>query len=113
MANWNNVCLAGNLTADPELTYTSNGTAVCNFALAINKKAGEKEYTTFVRCKMFGKGAEVLAKYLTKGKNLLVSGELQEDRWITEAGQKCSRLDVVVKDFQFLGSKSESAPEDF
>ena len=90
MANYNKIILMGNLTRDPELRYTANGTAVANFGLATNrryKQGGElKEEVCFVDIVVFGKQAENCGEYLNKGKSVLIDGRLQYRRWENEDG---------------------------
>ena len=113
MANLNKVFLMGNLTRDPELRSTQSGSNVCKFGLAVNRKfttqQGTKEETTFVDLTAFGRQAEVINQYCTKGKPLFVEGRLQFSTWETKEGQKRSKLDVIVENFQFLGQGSGSA----
>lgn len=111
-----NVChLIGNLTRDPELRVTPKGTAVTKFGLAINrtyKDANEqtREDVTFVDVEAWGKQAEVLAKYVTKGRPLYVQGRLQLDQWEDKtSGEKRSKLKVVLESFQFLGGRDGSS----
>src|SRR6267142_1889563 len=110
MANFNKVILAGNLTRDPELRYTPKGMAIAKFGLAINRtwknETGEaKEEVTFVDIDAFGKQAETLAKYMKKGRPLLMEGRLRLDQWDDkQTGQKRSRLGVVLENFQCLDS---------
>ncbi len=110
MANFNKVILAGNLTRDPELRYTSKGTAIAKIGLAINRtwknEAGEtKEEVTFVDVDAFGRTAEVIGQYLKKGRPILVEGRLKLDQWDDkQSGQKRSRLGVVMESFQFMDS---------
>lgn len=112
MANLNKVFLIGNLTRDPELRSTQSGTNVCKFGLAVNRKyntqSGSKEETTFVDITAFGRQAEVINQYCTKGKPLFVEGRLQFSTWETKEGQKRSKLDVIVENFQFLGQGSSA-----
>lgn len=104
----------GNLTRDPELRVIPNGTAICQFGLAINRKfkdgtGAEREEVTFIDCEAWAKGGEVIAKYCTKGKPLFVSGRLKLDQWQDKAsGEKRSKLKVVVDQFQFLGGRDDS-----
>ncbi|MFQ5491369.1 MAG: single-stranded DNA-binding protein [Phycisphaerae bacterium] len=108
MANFNKVILAGNLTRDPELSYTPNSTAICKFGMAINRnwrgQDGEKhEETCFVDLTAFGRQAETLNQYMKKGRPLLVEGRLNYSQWTSQEGQKRSKLEVVINAFQFLG----------
>jgi len=107
MANFNKVLLMGNLTRDPELRFTSNGSALAKFGLAVNRKykAGEewKEEVCFVDITVWGKQAENCAEYLSKGKPVFIDGRLQFSSWETDDGQKRSKLEVVANMVQFLG----------
>lgn len=111
MANLNRVILAGNLTRDPQLSYTPNNTAVCKFGMAINRNwtdrnSGEKrEETCFVDLTAFGRPGEIINQYMSKGRGLLVEGRLQFSQWTNPEGQKRSKLEVVVENFQFLGGR--------
>lgn len=107
MASYNKVILLGNLTRDPQLSYTPNQTAVVDFGLAVNRKwksqDGEaKEEVCFVDCRAFGKTAENLNKYLAKGNPLFIEGRLSFDSWTAQDGTKRSRHRVIVEGFQFL-----------
>lgn len=114
MASFNKVIVAGNLTRDPELRYTPKGTAVCKFALAVNRnwtsETGEKkEEVTFIDIDAFGRQAEVISQYMKKGRALLVEGRLKLDQWDDkQTGQKRSRLGVVLESFSFIdGGRGE------
>lgn len=116
MANLNKVILIGNLTREPELRVTPGGLSICKFGLAVNRnftdKSGEKrEETTFVDIDAFGRQAETIAKYMTKGRPLLVEGRLKLDQWETNTGEKRSKLGVVLENFQFLGGRNEGGNE--
>ncbi len=110
--NFNKVILAGNITRDPELSYLPSQTAVVQFGLAVNRKwAGKdgqnKEETCFVDCVCFGKTAENINKYLSKGSPVLVEGRLQFDTWEAQDGTKRSKHKVNVERFQFVGQAAE------
>lgn len=105
--SFNKVMLMGNLTRDIELRHTSNNTAVGNFGLAVNRRyrtqSGEnREETTFVDCEAWGRTAEVMSQYLTKGRPVFVEGRLKLDQWEGRDGSKQSKLRVVVENFQFI-----------
>ncbi len=109
MANFNRIILAGNLTRDPELSYTASNTPVCKFGLAVNRTWNDRqtntkrEETMFVDCTAWSKTGEVINQYLRKGRPILVEGRLQYDTWTSPEGQKRSKHYVVVDNFQFLG----------
>ena len=118
MASLNKVFLIGNLTRDPELRYTPNGTAVVSFGIAVNRifrdSSGEKkEETCFVRVVTFGKQAESCNQYLTKGRLVFVEGRLQNRSWESD-GHKHNTLDVIADRVQFLNrgkDEGTSIPE--
>jgi len=108
MANFNKVMLMGNLTRDPQLSYTPNQTAVVDFGMAINRKwtgqdGNQRDETCFVDCRMFGRRAEVVNKYCKKGNPLFVEGRLTFDSWEAQDGTKRSKLRVTVDNFEFIG----------
>lgn len=105
--SFNQVVLMGNLTRDPELRTTPNGTSVCSFSLALNRSykdaSGEwTEATDFVDIVAWAALGERVAQYLTKGRPALVNGRLQSRSW-EQDGQKRSKLEVVAQDVTFLG----------
>ncbi|MCF7975554.1 MAG: single-stranded DNA-binding protein [Phycisphaerae bacterium] len=108
MASYNKVMLIGNLTRDPQLSYTPSQTAVVDFGLATNRKwtaqdGSQREDTCFVDCRAFGKQAETINKYLAKGRSVFVEGRLTFDSWTGQDGVKRSKHRVTVENFQFLG----------
>jgi single-strand DNA-binding protein len=114
MASYNKVILVGNLTRDPQVRYTTGGTAVADIGLAINSQWFDKqsnqrrEETTFVDVTLWGRQAEVAGEYLAKGRSVLIEGRLRMDTWDDkETGQKRSRLKVVCENMQMLGSRGE------
>lgn len=111
--NYNKVILGGNVTRDLQLSYLPSQTAVVEFGIAVNRKwsgkdGTKKEETCFVDCTAFGKSAENLNKYVSKGSPLFIEGRLQFDTWNAQDGTKRSKHKVIVDNFQFLGSKQES-----
>ena len=108
MASYNRVILAGNLTRDPQLSYTPNDVAVCKFGMATNRKRRDRdgnmqEEVCYVDLTAFGRGGETINQYMTKGRPILVEGRLHFSRWTNKEGQNRSKLEVVVENFQFLG----------
>lgn len=110
MASFNRVVLMGNLTRDPEIRYTPKGTAVSDIALAVNRvwnneQNQRQEEVTYIDVTLWGRQAEIVQQYLTKGSGLLIEGRLSLDTWDDKAtGQKRSKLKVVAENIQLLPS---------
>ena len=108
----NKVMLSGNLTRDCELRAMSNGNAVGTFGLAVNERRknsqGEwEDYANFVDCTLFGRRAEAIAQYLTKGTKVAIEGKLHYSSWEDRnGGGRRSKLDVNVDEIEFLSSRS-------
>lgn len=112
MANFNKVILVGNLTRDPELRVTPQGLSIAKLSLAVNRNyrtanGEDQEETTYVDVDAFGKPAEIICKYMGKGRAILVEGRLKTDSWTNQAGEKRSKLKVVLENFQFMGSRGD------
>lgn len=110
---FNKVILLGNLTKDPELRTIPSGQTVASFSLAVNRSwknaAGEQqEAVDYIDCNAWGKAGELISQYMSKGRSLLVSGRLQQRSWEKD-GQKRSKIEVVVEDFNFVGGPGDSA----
>ncbi|MDE0890288.1 MAG: single-stranded DNA-binding protein [Phycisphaerales bacterium] len=110
MPSFNQVILIGNLTRDVELRHTPSNQTVANIGMAMNRqyqtKDGERrEEVTFVDCEAWGRQAEVMAQYLSKGRPVMIQGRLKLDTWQDKEGGNRSKLKVVVENFQFLGSR--------
>lgn len=111
MASFNKVMLIGNLTRDPEVRYTPKGSAVCDMAIAVNRRymtdSGERqEEVTYLDIVLWGKTAELAGQYLAKGRSVFIEGRLQMDTWEDKAtGQKRSKIRVVAENMQFLGQQ--------
>lgn len=106
---FNKVILMGNLTRDPETRNTPNGQSVTNFSLAVNRTwkgadGQQNEDVSYIDCVAWGKPGEIIAQYLQKGRAVLVSGRLDQRSWDDkDSGQKRSKIEVVVEDFNFVG----------
>lgn len=107
--NVNIVCLAGNLTRDPEVRTTNSDMSICSFGLAVNERRKEGDKAHFFDCKAFGKTAETIAKHFTKGKPIFLRGRLQLEQWEDKDGQKRSKVSVIAEEFQFVESKRDGA----
>ena len=120
MASVNKVILIGNLGRDPEIRYTQGGDPIANFSLATNeswtdKKTGQRqERTEWHRCEVFGKQAQVVRDYCTKGKQIYLEGSLRLDEWTDKDGNKRATTKIRVSGFNsrivLLGSRGEGGP---
>jgi single-strand DNA-binding protein len=114
MPSFNKVILMGNLTRDPELKTLPRGKAVCELSLAVNKtwkddNGQKQERTSFFGCSAFGSTAENLAKYFSKGKPILIEGELTQETWEDkETGKKREKTKVRVERFEFVGGNNDN-----
>ncbi|MFA5093158.1 MAG: single-stranded DNA-binding protein [Candidatus Omnitrophota bacterium] len=113
MASYNKVLLMGNLTKDPELRYTPQGTAVANLRMAINRKYRTKdqelkEEVCFITAVVWNKQAETCNQYLHKGSSLFVEGRLQSRTWEDNTGAKRSVIEVRAERVQFMGAPGQA-----
>jgi single-strand DNA-binding protein len=105
----NKVILVGNLGNDPEVRYTSSGTAIASLSIATSeswtdKQSGEKqERTEWHRVKMFGKLAEIAGEYLKKGRQVYIEGSLRTDKYTDKSGVEKYSTDIIASDMQMLG----------
>ena len=106
MADLNVVALTGRLTRDAELKYTNSGLAICAFSVAVNRrrKQGDEwiEEASFFDVTLFGRRGEAVQRYLTKGTQVAVQGELKQDRW-EQDGNRRSKVQIIANDVQMLG----------
>ena len=110
----NKVELIGNLTRDPELRYTPQGTGVCTFGLATNRQwttegGDKKEDVEFHRIVAWNKLAELCAQLLAKGRKVYVEGRLQTRKWTGQDGQERTTTEVVINDMIILDSRGAVA----
>ncbi len=114
MASYNKVLLMGNLTRDPQVKFLPSQTQVAEFGIACNRKfkgqnGEDREEVTFVDITAFGKTAELINQYFTKGKPIFIEGRLKYDQWDDKnGGGKRSKLTVVVDNFQFIGGRDDA-----
>jgi len=109
MAGVNKVILIGNLGADPEIKYLSNGTTVANFRMATSEnrlnKSGEKvTLTEWHKIVAFGRLAEICGEYLNKGKQVYVEGRLRTRSWEDKEGNRKWTTEIVATQMQMLGT---------
>ena len=110
----NKVILIGNLGANPEMRFTQGGQAVANLRIATTErytdKSGQKqENTEWHRVVVFGKQAEIVGQYLTKGRKVCVEGRLQTRQWQDQQGQKRYSTEVVALHVEFIGGGAGGA----
>ena len=111
----NKVTITGNLTRDPELRTANSGNSILNLGVAVNdrrknQQTGEwEDCPNFIDCTMFGKRAESVSRYLSKGSKVAIAGRLHWHQWDAQDGTKRSKVDVIVDDLEFM-SKGEQAP---
>jgi len=108
VASFNKIILVGNLTRDPQLSYTPANTAICKIGMATNRKwkdrdGNAREDVCFVDCTLFGRSAETFNQYMSKGRSVLLEGRLNLNQWTTPEGDKRSKHEVIVENFTFLG----------
>ncbi len=106
--SYNHIVLVGRLVADPELRQTQDGTPVASFRIAVNRPKGRsgQEQTDFFGVSVWRQRAEIAAKYLQKGKPVLVAGRLQIREYTDREGNKRTAVEVTADDFQFMDSRS-------
>lgn len=112
--SFNKIIIVGNLGRDPELRYTPQGTAVCDFSMATNErkrdKSGEfQEVATWFRITLWRNQAENAAKYLKKGSQVYIEGRLSIEEWTDRDGNSRQTLAVQASDMHFLGGRGEGS----
>lgn len=114
MAGVNKVILVGRLGVDPEIRYAPSGAAICNFSIATSeewkdKNTGEKQQRTeWHRIVIFNRLAEVANEYLRKGSQVYIEGKIQTRTWDDDQGQKRYMTEILCREMQMLGSRSDS-----
>lgn len=106
------ITIVGNVGRDPEIRYTQGGVAVCDFSVAVNKRyttaGGEvRDETTWFRVTCWRQLAETMAKYLTKGKQVLVTGEVSASAYTAKDGMPAATLEITADTVKFLGAKND------
>lgn len=108
----NRVILMGRLTRDPDVRYTQEGTCLAKFSLAVDRRKSGEQSADFISCVAFGKTAETIEKYVTKGTKLCVEGRIQTGSYTDKEGRKVYTTDVVVDNFDFAESKGANTQTD-
>ena len=110
----NKVFISGNLTRDPEVRYSQNGTAFARFGIAVNRNFSKEKVTDFFNLTAFNKTAEFCGRYMRKGSRVLVEGNLQTSTYENKDGVKVNSVDVIIDNIEFAGSKrADSGDNDF
>lgn len=106
----NHITIHGRLTAYPELKQTQSGVSVCNFTVAVDRsyKNGEEKQTDFFTVVCWRGLADMVAKHFTKGKEILVSGEMQSRKWQDNDGNNRISWEIMANGVDFCGSKSDN-----
>ena len=112
----NKVIIIGRFTRDPEIKYSTgeNASATARFSLAVNRRFKNKEGNydaDFINCVAFGKTAEFIEKYFTKGMAIGITGRIQTGSYTNKEGQKVYTTDVVVEETEFVESKNKGASD--
>ena len=103
----NNLSILGRVTKPLELRYLQNGTAVLNFDIANSIKVKDNEVTTFLRCVCYGRSAEVINQFVSKGDRVLLQGELRQNSYQDSSGATKSYHFLQVNSFDFIESKNK------
>lgn len=111
----NSVTIAGNLGKDAELKSTQGGTAILRFGVAVNERRKDQsgnwtDYTNWISCVMFGKRAQSVAQYLTKGTKVTIQGKLHYSSWQGNDGKAHSKLEVMVDELEFMSRGNQQQP---
>lgn len=115
MSTVNRVILIGNLGADPDMKFSSAGTAICKLSIATSQKRKDQsgqyqEETQWHRVTLFGKKAEVCGEYLAKGKKIYIEGRIEYGQYEDKNGNTKHTTDIIASDMQFMSGKNEGAP---
>lgn len=111
----NHITIHGRLTADPELKQTQSGVSVCNITVAVDRsyKNGEEKQADFFTVICWRSLADMVGKYFKKGKEIIVSGEMQSRKWKDKDGNNRISWELMANGVDFCGSKSDSNGSDF
>lgn len=103
----NRAIIIGNIVRDIELRFTNTGKEVANFTVAVSRNYGEKKETDFINCMAWGKIAENMAKFLSKGSKVAVEGRIQVSNYDNKEGLKVYRTEIVADNVEFLDTKKK------
>jgi len=105
---FNRVILMGNLTRDPEMRTSQNGTVFCRFSIAVNRRFSKQNETDFFNVTTFGQTAEFVSRYFSKGKMILVEGRVENDNYTDNNGVKHYSVNIMADNVSFCGNKSDN-----
>jgi single-strand DNA-binding protein len=111
--------IAGNVGRDPEMRYTQSGQAVCDFSVAVNRRwtdrqsNEQREKTTWFRVTAWGRLAETVNQYVTKGRQVLVTGEVDASAWTGNDGEPRATLELTARDIKFLGRRDDNMDDGY
>lgn len=111
MSDMNTLSIMGRLTKDVELKSSTAGKSFVNFSIACNDGFGEHTHTSFFNCVAFGKTADAIHQYLSKGSPIAITGKIKQETWESE-GQRKSTVKIIVSQFHFVGSKKEESKQE-
>jgi single-strand DNA-binding protein len=106
----NSITIAGGLGRDAELKFLNNGDPICNFSVADSQ--GRDKATIWWSCTLYGKRAEALSQYLTKGQSVTVVGSVTEREWQDKEGNKRKSMDVRVSEIALQGGRKDTEPQE-
>lgn len=112
--SFNKITIVGHLGRDPELSFTTQGTAACKMSVATSEKRKDRngeqqEFTTWFRVTVWGRQAELCNEYLAKGRQVYIEGRLRQEEYTDREGNQRTSLEVNATDVQFIGSRSDDA----
>lgn len=111
MAGYNQLTIVGNVGREPELRYTQAGVPVCDFTVAVNEKYGERETVTWVRVSCWRQLAEIAAKYVRKGGQVMAAGRVSVSAYADKQGQPAASLELTADKLVLLGSRGDGEGE--
>ena len=105
----NSINILGRLTKQPELKTSQSGKYYSNFSIAVNTGWGDNRETSFFNCMAFGKTAETVVQYFSKGHRILIDGSLKQDSWTDKEGNKKTSVSIIVNRVDFIEPKDKAA----
>jgi single-strand DNA-binding protein len=117
MAGYQYTIIVGNVGRDPELRYTQQGVAVCDFSVAVSRRWNDRgsneqrEETTWFKVSAWREKAETISQYVKKGQQIMVTGEVKASAYTGQDGQPKASLELTLREFQFLGRRGEGVDQ--